>query len=525
MKKLKYVAMWLMLIAALAYAGGDHDHAGEDHDHAQTEAAEAEDHGHDHAEESDDAHAHGSDEGASVAVTQWTEQMELFMEYPVLVANQQGRFIIHLTILDGFQPVREGKVRLIFVTSDGHSHSFEETELLREGIFAPTIDLHDVGEYKFTLLYEGPLVRDSFHIEDFVVYADAHDIPYSEEVESGDEIGFLKEQQWKIPFATAEAEVREVKRAVWAIGEVLPSPNSYVEIVSPVDGVVHVGESGHIALPGSEVKRGAALATITPPVQGSGWASSHLAYEQAKRDYDRVQRLREKEAISEREYEQVRDDYLALKAGFESFSGGGDPDALVLSAPLSGKIIEWQVSPGQRVSAGDKLMAIVDPATVWLRVNVYENDFVGLGQPVGAFVKSDLATGGWTIGEKDLRVLTTGGAFDPVTRTIPVLLEISNQNERLRIHESTPVELYAADGNNATTVPAGALYEDDGMAVVYIQTGGESFEKRVVTVGPHYNGWVSILRGLAAGERVVVTGGYQVKLASSSAEIGHGHAH
>jgi RND family efflux transporter MFP subunit len=259
-------------------------------------------------------------------------------------------------------------------------------------------------------------------------------------------------------------------------------------------------------------------------VQGQGWASSRLAYEQSKRDYERAQRLKERQAISEREFERIRDDYLAMKAGFESFSGGVENGILELHAPISGKIIEWQVSPGQRVSAGDKLMAIVDPATVWLRVNVYENDFRDLGQPVGAYIKSNGPTG-WAIDDGDLKVLTSGGALDPMTRTVPVLLEISNADERLRIHESTPVELYAADGMTATTVPRKAVYEDNGIDVVFVQTGGESFEKRIVQIGPHYNGWVAITSGLLPGERVVSTGGYQVKLAASSVEIGHGHAH
>ena len=519
---MRYFVLLLVLCAVPVLAGGEHGGGDEAHSHAE---ASSDDHGHDHASEAEDGHAHGEEERESRAVTLWTDKMELFMEHPIPAANKPGRFIIHLTILDGFQPIREGAVKLTFVTPDGHAHHVVETELLREGIFTPTVELHDVGAYEFALVYNGPEVRDSFDIDGFEVYASAADIPHGEQVDSGDEISFLKEQQWKIPFATTAAETREIKRSAWAIGDVLPSPNAYVEIVSPVDGVVHVGESGQLALPGSIVKRGATVATITPPVLGQGWASSRLAFEQAKRDYERAQRLKERQAISEREFEGVRNDYLAMKAGFESVSGSGENGTLELHAPISGKIIEWQVSPGQRVSAGDKLMAIVDPATVWLRVNVYENDFRDLGQPVGAFVKSDAVFGGFSIGKDDLTVLTRGGALDPVTRTVPVLLEVANPQERLRIHESTPVELYASDGISATAVPKTAVYEDEGIAVVYVQTGGESFEKRIVQVGPHYNGWVAITGGLAPGERVVTTGGYQVKLAASSAEIGHGHAH
>ena len=468
---------------------------------------------------------HGeNDETPSVAVTQWTDQMELFMEYPLLVINEPGRFIIHLTILDGFQPVREGGVSLVFTGPAGKTHEIEAAELLREGIFVPSVELPEPGAYEFRLSYLGPEVSDTFHIDDFVVYPAADAIKTATEEDTDDEIVFLKEQQWKIPFATADVEVREIKRAVWAIGEVLPSPRAYAEIVAPVDGIVQIAANDNLALPGSAVRRGDVLATITPPMQGDSWVDSRLAFEQAKRNYERAERLKELDAISEREFEETRNEFQARKAGFENLEGAGIV-ALNLKAPISGKIIEWTARPGQLVRAGDKLMAVADPSVVWLKVNVYENDFRSLGRPVGAHVNAGAADGGLILTDADMRVLTTGGALDPVTRTIPVLLEVTNTSGRLTIYESTPVELYSSEGDSAIAVPQIAVYEDEGFDVVFVQAGGESFEKRVVVTGPHHAGWVSILGGLSLGDRVVTRGGYHVKLASTSAEIGHGHAH
>jgi RND family efflux transporter MFP subunit len=468
---------------------------------------------------------HGSEpiDTPTVAVTMWTNSMELFMEYPVLVPNMSGRFIIHLTVLDGFQPVREGSVTLRFHGPDGSSHEIKADELLREGIFTPTIQLQQPGAYGVELTYRGPDLTSSFDIADFVVHPSVGAIPVEEEAEAGDGIGFLKEQQWKIPFATSVAEVRTMQRAVWAIGEVLPAPTAYVEIVAPVDGIIQVGDPAELALPGSFVTRGDVVARIIPPLQGEGWASSKIALAQAERNFDRARRLREKDAISNRDFEEAQNEYRTRKAGHERLAGGGEDGILTLTAPIDGQIIEWQVRPGQRLQVGDKLMAIVDASVVWLKVNVYETDFRDLGTPIGASVNSGGAA--WTIQGSDMRVLTTGGALDPVTRTIPVLLEVLNSNGRLTIHESTPVELYASDGASATAVPQSAVYEDEGLDIVFVQAGGESFEKRSVVLGPRHAGWVSILDGIQPGERVVVRGGYHVKLASTSAEIGHGHAH
>ena len=90
MRVLQFITILLVALVATAVAGGEHGHG---------EAGHGGDAGH------EDEHARGG-ESPSVAVTLWTDGMELFMEYPVLVANEPGRFIIHLTILDDFQPVR-----------------------------------------------------------------------------------------------------------------------------------------------------------------------------------------------------------------------------------------------------------------------------------------------------------------------------------------------------------------------------------------------------------------------------------
>jgi len=464
---------------------------------------------------------HGA-EPATVPVTLWNESMELFMEYPEMVAMKSGRFIVHLTRLDGFQPVRQGKLTLTFTAADGESEVRSTDSLLREGIFELSVGLKNPGPYTFELEYEGPNTSATFRIPDFRVHPSAGGIP-GREHGADDEISFLKEQQWKIPFATEAAATGELKQSVWAIGHVLPAPTAYVEIVAPTDGIVQAGAEGDLALPGQRVQRGDVVARIAPALQGDGWTDSRLALAQARRNLERARRLREKDAISEREFEEAENNFLARQAGHEQLAGSGDGGVLSLTAPIAGQVIDWEIRPGQRLQAGDRLMAITDPSEVWLRVNVFASDYHDLGTPVGAWINNE--DPGWEIPSASLKVLTTGGSLDPVTRTVPILLEIDNSQERLTINEATPVELYFGHGETATTVPRSAVYEDEGLDVVFVQTGGESFAKRVVRLGPTYRDRVGILEGLLPGERIVVRGGYHVKLAATTAEIGHGHAH
>ncbi len=464
--------------------------------------------------------SHANDQ-PTVAVTQWSGGLELFMEHPMLLADHADRFIIHLTVLDDFSPARDGSVELRFVGAGGENHVFATSELLREGIFAPEVALPGPTVYQLTLTCRVAGRVAEFQVPVVPVWANEADLPAAIDDAEPGAIPFLKEQQWKLPFDTAAVEVREIKRSVRAVGQVQPSPSAYVEIVAPVAGFVQTAG----ALPGARVEAGQVVASISPPVQGDGWASSQLAFEQAERNYERAQRLHAQDAISTRDLELARNEYLSRRAGHERVAGGSEDGLLNLTATLGGRVTDWDVRPGQYVHAGDRLMAIADPTLVWLEVRVPERELRDLGTPVGAHVKSGGPGGGWTVPAADLRVLATGGAVDPATRTVPVLLEIRNDDDRLRIGDVLPVELIASEGANAVAVPEGAVLEDAGVPVVFVQAGGESFVKRIVIPGPTHAGWTTIRDGLAPGERVVTSGGYFVKLAGTSAVIGHGHAH
>ena len=96
---------------------------------------------------------------------------------------------------------------------------------------------------------------------------------------------------------------------------------------------------------------------------------------------------------------------------------------------------------------------------------------------------------------------------------------------KLKIGQMVEARIYTGPEKEALCVPAASVYNDEGRKVVFVQTQGESFEKRQVRTGSVYRGYVEILSGVAAGEHVVTKGVYFVKLAGTSTDIGHGHTH
>jgi membrane fusion protein, heavy metal efflux system len=88
------------------------------------------------------------------------------------------------------------------------------------------------------------------------------------------------------------------------------------------------------------------------------------------------------------------------------------------------------------------------------------------------------------------------------------------------------LELQTGGTMTALAVPSSAVLLEENRSVVYVQLGGETFERRIVTTGIQDREWIEILSGLEEGERVVTEGAYDVALAARSTEVPeHGHVH
>jgi multidrug efflux pump subunit AcrA (membrane-fusion protein) len=75
-------------------------------------------------------------------------------------------------------------------------------------------------------------------------------------------------------------------------------------------------------------------------------------------------------------------------------------------------------------------------------------------------------------------------------------------------------------------IPAAAVVDDAGRPIVFVQTGGEAFERRAVTLGVRTGDAIQVTDGVKEGERVVTRGAYLVRLASLSTSVpAHGHVH
>ena len=97
---------------------------------------------------------------------------------------------------------------------------------------------------------------------------------------------------------------------------------------------------------------------------------------------------------------------------------------------------------------------------------------------------------------------------------------------RLRVGQSVNLFVETARAEDTLAIPSAAIVEEDGRPIAFVQAGGETFQKRDLTLGIRDGNWVQVLSGITEGERVVTKGAYAVRLASVSSAIpAHGHVH
>jgi len=118
------------------------------------------------------------------------------------------------------------------------------------------------------------------------------------------------------------------------------------------------------------------------------------------------------------------------------------------------------------------------------------------------------------------RVVSVAVAVDSVTRAVAVRAHLSGRpaaTRPLRIGESVSGQIITGVHADAVSVPVEALVpEGEGFRVYVVDSSGIAHARPVV-VGGRSEARVEIVRGLAAGERVVTTGAYGV---TDSAKIG-----
>jgi RND family efflux transporter MFP subunit len=475
-----------------------------------------------------DDHGHGEELAAEVH-TIYTDKTELFVEFPPLVVGQESRFATHMTALGAlFKAVDKGSVALTLRVAGQETRVSAAAPQL-PGIFRLALTPQAPGMGSLSFDIQTPTYTDRIMLDSVRVYADekAAMAAHTHDEGGAAPITYLKEQAWRTEFANVPARRQPFSDVIKASGKLLSAPGDEAVVTASAAGVLHfAGIPTHL---GAEVGAGATLFKVAGGNLAVGnldasYKEAKAGLDKAKADLDRASALVQDRLISEKEFQDVKLRHEMAQISYNTLARGYSSAGQTVSASMGGYLKNILVTEGQRVEPGTPLATISKNQKLVLEVALSQRHFhlLSLLQSANVIVP---AGDGRVDSVLTARLVSYGRSVGDDGPFVPLIFEVPNTGGIVPgsvvevMVKTTPIP-------DALVIPASALMEEQGAYFVFVQTGGEAFEKRELRLGAQDGKDVQVLSGLAEGERVVSRGAYQIKLSMASGSLPeHGHAH
>lgn len=500
-------------------------------------------------------HDVAGDTPKTAQISVFGERHEIFAEHRLVLAGTPTKFVTHVTDLKTLEPRREGPVR--FQLRLGQDAPIDQVEKapMRAGIYEAMLTFPKAGDWSVALTVPTEEGEKTITFPQVKVFVSAEEIAKAPEPEAPTGISFLKEQQWKILAGTEPVGKRKLVEQLRLPAMVAARPGTLAAITPPIAGRLLLPPGKSMPLVGEKVTIGQTLALLQPSfsemaarfVESEGEvARAKLAVEQADLSLKRTEKLAKAEAKSGRELQEAEfamrfaqakfDAALALQSTYRQANtnlspqnAGSSQPVIELRSPIAGTIISQSgAAVGEFITSEKAVFTVLDSETVFIESHVPEAGVKRLGATKAASYEVPGETGLFIpiTGDGSGHLVYLGIHVDAATRTVPLIYETKNPANRLRVGQSVNLFVETARAEDTLAVPSAAIVEEDGRPIAFVQAGGETFQKRDLTLGIREAGWVQVLSGIAEGERVVTKGAYAVRLASVSSAIpAHGHAH
>ena len=348
--------------------------------------------------------------------------------------------------------------------------------------------------------------KDSMDMDYIPVYAGNE----PETVAVGQHVKISVEKVQKLGVKTAAATLRNLTHTVRAVGRIEPDERRVYTIAPKFEGWV---EKLHVNATGNIVKAGQPLFEVYSPdliaaqreylVAMQGAAALRDATPQAQASMQALGQASLARLTSwgldDRELQQLR-------------ASGEVQRTLAYRSPIGGVVLEKPALQGMRFMPGDMMYKIADLSTVWVMADVFEQDIALIKTGQAAVLRLDAFPGR----EFKTRVAYIYPTLNEQTRTIPVRLELANQQGILRPGMYAQAELHTTAGTiPAVTVPDSAVIYSGQRTIVLVELGEGRYQVRDVKLGRRSDDAIEVLKGVAENEKVVVSANFLIDAESN----------
>lgn len=312
---------------------------------------------------------------------------------------------------------------------------------------------------------------------------------------------------------TEKVLLEEFRYEIITAGTVRSIPNNYAEIAPPFAGrilksYVHLGQ---------KVQSGSPIFEISSPAYFNAQKEYFDAKEEFKRaelNLKRQQDLLKNGVGVQRELEEAETEYATKKSALENAAAAlrifnVNPEkitlgeALVVTSPINGEIVENKIVIGQYLKEdADPVAIVAEISEVWIVGQVKEKDirFIHELDEVQVIIAAypDRIIKG--------KVYHVEEIVDEETRSVQVLIECDNKERELKPGMYATVR-FMDTPKPAILIPSKAVLQMDDNQFVFVQVGKDQYEKRKIETEGTSNGKIVVNSGLKDGEIIISEGG------------------
>lgn len=327
----------------------------------------------------------------------------------------------------------------------------------------------------------------------------------------------------------ATVQLQSASEPIALTATIVPDQTRFAKVIPTVPGRIVAVKVRQ----GDNVREGQTLTVLESIELGEARATYRQAKSEASLSdaaFERAKQLTIDDIIPKKDYLRARADAERAHAALEAAASrlrllhvapvtarGRDSDAAYpLVAPFSGTIIEQKAVRGEWVQTDQSLFTVADLGTVWVEADVFEKDLAALdiGMPARILVAA------YPGREFSGKLVYLGDTMDVTTRTIKARIVAENPERKLKVGMFATVMLKSpAATSQALIVPEQAVTLVQGQTAVFVKDG-QGFDVRAVETESVGAGKVRITTGLKSGERIAVSGIYELKARLLKSQIG-----
>ena len=316
---------------------------------------------------------------------------------------------------------------------------------------------------------------------------------------------------------TAPVEVEVEAAAVEAIeshidvaGIVSAAPGADVTIVAPEAARIAELSKGE----GDPVRAGEVLVRFDIPTLAANVSGRRADITQARARLETTQAavtrltgLFERGVASRREVEEAERDRAEAEAALARAEGEAGAAATlagraVVRARFDGVVVKRWHNPGDLVegATSDPVLRVIDPRTLQVVASVPAAQLQRIVVGHGASV-----TGPGGGEPEEATVLTKAAQLDPTGSVGDVRLALKGRS-KLTAGMPVQVSIVGEQHANAVVIPAAAVLHDGDEAYVMLAGSDNIAHRQVVVLGLTSRETVEVVKGVSAGDRVIVRG-------------------